>query len=296
MSICAILIVYNRKAEETKTVNSLLRNHAKAPAAFGDFKLVIYDNSPDAHKPDPAAIPFEHEYVHSAGNKGLAAAYNYALGKAAETGRGWLLLLDQDSDLPEDFIAELSRELALAGKDPAVSAVVPKMRYKDEYFSPSKDLFGGTARPIDMNHHGVCDFKVYAIGSACAIRVSFLQSIGGFDEFYWLDFLDRWLFSVIGSKGGKVYVTDSVVDHELSILNYDKFMTEKRYANILRYETVFMREQKPPVERFVYYLRLAKRVVYLFFTAGNKNYSLMTLKHLLRILSGAGTEGRHERG
>lgn len=296
MSICAILIVYNRKVEETKTFNSLLRNRAKTPAAFKDLNLVIYDNSPEAQRPDPAAIPFEHEYVHSAENKGLAAAYNYALGKAAETGRGWLLLLDQDSDLPDDFIGDLSRELPLIEKDPAVSAVVPKMRYKDEYFSPSKDLFGGTARPIDMEHRGVCDFKVYAIGSACAIRVSFLQSIGGFDEFYWLDFLDRWLFSVIGAKGGKVYVTDSVVDHELSILNYDKFMTEKRYANILRYETVFMREQKPAAERFVYYLRLVKRVAWLFFTAGNKNYSLMTLKHLLKVLAGSDREGRHERG
>jgi len=176
-----------------------------------------------------------------------------------------------------------------------VSAVVPKMRYKDEYFSPSKDLFGGTARPIDMKQHGVCDFKVYAIGSACAVRVDFLQSIGGFNEFYWLDFLDRWLFAVIGARGGKVYVTDSVVDHELSILNYDKFMTEKRYANILKYETVFMKEFKSRTEQYVYYLRLVKRVIYLFFTAGNKNYSLMTLNHLKKVLSGTEQEGLNER-
>jgi len=296
MAICAILIVYNRKAEETGTMISLLRNHAKNPAAFRDFSLVIYDNSPEARKPDPASIPFESEYVHSAENKGLAAAYNYALRKAADTGRGWLLLLDQDSDLPEDFIADLSRELPLAEKDPAVSAVVPKMRYKDEYFSPSKDLFGGTARPIDMKQHGVCDFKVYAIGSACAIRTAFLQSIGGFNEFYWLDFLDRWLFAVIGARGSKVYVTDSVVDHELSILNYDKFMTEKRYANILKYETVFMREFKSRMEQYVYYLRLVKRVIYLFFTAENKNYSLMTLRHLGKVLSGAEKGEINERG
>ena len=295
MAICAILIVYNRKAEETKTVISLLRNHAKNPAAFRDFSLVICDNSPEARKPDLSAIPFESEYVHSVENKGLAGAYNYALRKAAGTGRGWLLLLDQDSDLPEDFIADLSRELPLAEKDPAVSAVVPKMRYKDEYFSPSKDLFGGTARPIDMKQHGVCDFKVYAIGSACAVRVDFLQSIGGFNEFYWLDFLDRWLFAVIGARGGKVYVTDSVVDHELSILNYDKFMTEKRYANILKYETVFMKEFKSRTEQYVYYLRLVKRVIYLFFTAENKNYSLMTLNHLKKVLSGTEQEGFNER-
>lgn len=295
MAICAILIVYNRRVEETKTVSSLLRNFAKSPAAFGDFKLVIYDNSPETRKA-ALDLPFQSEYVHSAENKGLAAAYNYALRKAAETGRGWLLLLDQDSDLPVDFIAGLARDLPLIEKDPAVSAVVPKMRYKDEYFSPSRDLFGGTVRPIDMNHKGICDFKAFAIGSGCAVRVSFLQGVGGFDEFYWLDFLDRWLFAVINERGGKVYVTDSVVDHELSVLDYDKFMTEKRYANILRYETVFMREHKPPIERFVYYLRLVKRIVYLFFTAGNKNYARMTLGHLKKVLSVPDSEGKNERG
>ncbi|MBI4349901.1 MAG: glycosyltransferase [Elusimicrobia bacterium] len=290
MAICAILIVYNRKAGETRTLKALLRNYAEAPAAFSDLKLIIYDNSPEALKAPPA-LPFESEYVHSAENKGLAEAYNYALGKAAETGRGWLLLLDQDSDLPGDFISALSRELRLAGKDPAVYAVVPKMRYKGEYFSPSKDLFGGTVRPIDMNHKGVCDFKAFAIGSACAVRVSFLRGIGGFDEFYWLDFLDRWLFASINKRGGKVYVTDSVVEHELSILDYDRFMSEKRYANILTYETAFMREFKPGIERYVYYLRLVKRIVYLFFTAGNKSYSLMTLNHLKEVLSGRDKDG-----
>jgi len=293
MSIFAVLIVYNRRIEETKTFASLLRNYAKTPDAFRDFKLVVYDNGPARQKPDPSA-PFELQYFHSSQNRGLAAAYNYALSKAVEASSRWLLLLDQDSSLPDDFIGNLSRELPGIEKTPEVKAVVPKMRYKEEFFSPSRDLFGGTLRPIDMTHRGVCDFSVFAIGSASAVRVSFLQSIGGFNEFYWLDFLDRWLFITIENTGGKVYVTDSVVEHELSVMNYDKFMTEERYANILKYEIVFMRTYKPRLERYVYYLRLVKRVIYLFVTVKNKRYSAMTLRHLANVLLNSEKSGATE--
>jgi GT2 family glycosyltransferase len=261
----------------------LLANYTKNPAAFRNFKLIIYDNSLIDQKIN-LSIPFEFQYVHDSSNKGLAAAYNFALNKAAAVSCDWLLLLDQDSTLPGDFIENLACEISGIEKDNSVAAVVPKLRYKETLFSPSKDLFGGTLRPIDMRHKGICDFKVFATGSGTVVRVSFLQKIGGFDEFYWLDFLDRWLFSTIEHAGGKVYVTDSIIDHELSVMNYDKFMNEKRYSNILKYETIFMDSFKPKAEKYVYYLRLLKRVLYLYFTVDNKKYSLMTLRHLKNVL------------
>ena len=158
------------------------------------------------------------------------------------------------------------------------------MRYKKTFFSPAKDLFGGIIRPIDMRHKGICAFKVFATGSGSAIKVSFLQSIGGFNELYWLDCLDRWLFSTINNMGGKVYVSDSIVDHELSILNYDKFMDEQRYYNILKYEAIFMKSFHSKADNYLYYLRLLKRTVNLFITVKNKRYSLMTLRHLKNTL------------
>jgi GT2 family glycosyltransferase len=294
MKIFAILIIYNRRIDEAKTVSSLLKNCAKNPDVFKDFRLIIYDNSPEAQKTE-MPLPFEYEYVHIPKHKGLAEAYNYALNKAIEASCGWLLLLDQDSSLPDEFAGNLSQELSRIEKNSNVCAVVPKMRYKNTFFSPSKVLFGGTLRPIDMAHKGVYASQIFAIGSACTIRVSFLQGIGGFNEFYWLDFLDRWLFITINNMGGKVYVTDSIVDHELSVMDYDKFMTEKRYANILKYEIIFMKRYKSKVERYVYYLRLVKRVIYLFFTVNNKRYSLMTLRHLKNVLLASKKDVPNER-
>lgn len=280
MNLFAVLIIYNCKIEETKTLNSLIENHAKNPQAFRNFRLIIYDNSLIGQK-ICLPIPFEYHYVHDHTNKGLATAYNYALSKAIEASYDWLLLLDQDSSLPGNFIDNLSRELSIIEKDNAVLAVVPKMCYKNTFFSPSKDLFGGILRPIDMRHKGIYPFKIFAIGSGSVIKVSFLQTIGGFNSLFWLDCLDRWLFFIINQMGGKVYVTDSIIEHELSVMNYDKFMNEQRYHNILKYEAIFMKSFKSRTENYVYYLRLLKRSVYLFITVKNKRYSLITLHHLM---------------
>ncbi|MFA4853439.1 MAG: glycosyltransferase [Bacteroidales bacterium] len=282
--LLAILVVYNCKIEETKTLKSLLQNYAINSKAFENFKLIIYDNSLLEQKID-IAIPFEYQYVHHSNNNGLAVAYNYALSEAVKASYDWLLLLDQDSSLPEDFIASFLHNLSNI-LDSAVAAVVPKMRYKNTFFSPSKVSFGGTVSAIDVRHEGICNIKnVNAIGSGTVINVSFLQRIGGFNEVFWMDCLDRWLFLTINNMGGKVYVTDSIIEHELSIMNYDKFMNEQRYHNILMSETLFMKSFKPKIENYVYYLRLVKRVVYLFFTVNDKKYSSMTLRHLISLIT-----------
>ena len=99
-----------------------------------------------------------------------------------------------------------------------------------------------------------------------------------------MDCLDRWLFFTINNMGGKVYVTNSIIDHELSVKDYNKFMNEERYRNILMSETLFMKYFMTKLENYIYYLRLMKRVIYLFFAVNNKRYSFITLSHLRNIV------------
>jgi GT2 family glycosyltransferase len=284
MSIVAILIVYNCRIQESKTLNSLLQNYTAHPEAFKDFKLIIYDNSL-SKQTNTIQIPFEHDYIHDPSNRGLAVAYNYALRHALEESRDWLLLLDQDSCLPGDFICKLRDDLSVVEGEKAVAAIVPKMRYNEIIFSPARVSYGGIVRAVDMIHKGLCTYKnAYAIGSCCIVRVSFLKKVGGFNEQFPIDCLDRWLFLVINESGSKVYVTDSIIDHELSVMNYDMFMSESRYRSILKSETLFMKIYKSRIENYIFYLRLIKRAAHQFFTVNNKKYSLMTLRHLSKLV------------
>lgn len=289
MSIVAILIVYNCKIQESKTLKSLLENYTAHPEVFKDFKLIIYDNSL-SKQTNTIQIPFEHDYIHDPSNRGLAVAYNSALKHALDESRDWLLLLDQDSCLPEDFIHNLQVDLAIVENEKAIAAVVPKMRYNETIFSPTRVLYGGIVRAIDVRYKGVCAFKnAFAIGSGSVVRVSFLKNVGGFNELFPIDCLDRWLFLIINETGGKVYVTDSIIDHELSVMNYDMFMSESRYRSILKSETLFMKTYKSRIENYIFYLRLIKRAGHQFFTVSDKKYSLMTLRHLMKIVLSLGS-------
>jgi len=280
MNLIIVLVIYNCKIEESKTFQSLLQNYGKNQIGFGSIKLIVYDNSlikQDVH----SLMPFECLYVHNPRNEGLAIAYNYALKEATKKSCDWLLLLDQDSSLPENFLCNLSHVLANHGQKNSLAAVVPKMRYKKTIFSPTKVFFGGIVRAIDQRYTGICTFKnIFAIGSGCVVNVSFLQKIGAFNEAFPMDCLDRWLFLTINKMGGKVYVTDSIIDHEVSVMNFDKLMNENRYKSILKYETLFIKSFTTKIENYIFYLRLIKRTVYLLFTASDKKYAIMTLRHL----------------
>lgn len=283
MNILALIVVYNQKINETKTLKSLLKNYENNPQIFENFKLLIYDNGPIDQECN-FELPYKFDYFSNPKNDGLASAYNFALSVGIKENYTWLLLLDQDSYLPDDYIINLTNDVISAESNSMVMAVVPKMCYKNHFFSPSKVLFGGIHRPIDMKFIGVYPNEVFAIGSCSLVKISFLHKEGGFNEFFWLDCLDRWLYMIIYKRGGKVLVTNSVIEHELSIMDYSKFVSSERYYNIMIYETFFMNMYKSKPENFVYYLRLVKRIISFSFSRKTYKYSILTLKHLNSLL------------
>ena len=124
MAILSILVLYECQAHESQTIRSLQRAYKERPQAFGSFKLIIYDNSPEPQR-ESLEFPFKHEYVHNPANEGVSAAYNYALQVAKRKDYDWLLLLDQDTDLPEDYISKLSNIISDPICDNNVAAIVP---------------------------------------------------------------------------------------------------------------------------------------------------------------------------
>jgi GT2 family glycosyltransferase len=253
------------------------------PKAFENLKLIIYDNG-QINQKDDITVPFNFMYLNNSKNDGLAKAYNYALNYGISEDYNWLLLLDQDSSLTDNFISTLNFVIEQVESNDTIKAIVPKMVYKGDFFSPSKVLFGGIHRPIDMKIYGLCPFEVFSIGSGCLVRISFFQKIGGFNNFFWLDCLDRWIFYEINKANGKVFITNSIIEHELSVMDYSKFVSEKRYVNIMKYETYFMKFYKTKTENFVYYIRLLKRAMSFLFSRKNRKFASMTFKHISELI------------
>jgi uncharacterized protein YqgQ len=164
--------------------------------------------------------------------------------------------------------------------DEAIAAIVPKVRHNGTIISPSRVLFCNRLKAVSAAYKGVSDFKITSINSGSLLRVSFLKNIGGFSRLYWLDYLDQWLFGMIHMYGKRVYVIDEFIDHELSLLDYDKLMTKKRYINILRSEAIFFRSMKTRAENIFYRIKLLNRAFRQMRSVKDKEYCVITLKHL----------------
>jgi GT2 family glycosyltransferase len=283
MKILGLVVVYDRKIRETKTINSLVDNFKNFNEVFQDFSLLIHDNSKE-DQANSFSLPFSYRYFHSQSNNGLGIAYNKALDEAGKNNYEWILLLDQDSSLPCNFLNSIYDELKNDVLNQEIVAVVPKMCYNGVFFSPSKVLYGGIHRPINMNFKGIYPEEVFAIGSGSLLRTEFFIRTGGFNEFFWLDCLDRWIYQHIYRNGKKVLVNNIIIEHELSVMDYSKFVSEDRYTNIMTYETYFMRSYKSFFENLIYIIRLSRRSVLFLVKNETRKFFSPTIRHITDLI------------
>lgn len=129
-------------------------------------------------------------------NTGISGALT-ALLDAAE-GDEWLLTLDQDSRLPEDFVQLLAASAAAA--DPRVAVVGPVVR--DEL---TGDLLQGD--PAATTTYDV--LGVITSGSLC--RTSALRDVGGVRADLFIDYVDWDLCLRLRSAGWRVVIDPAVV-------------------------------------------------------------------------------------
>ena len=275
MIINIVLVVYNRDLARSETYRSLFESSND----FSDIKLIIYDNSRSGQKlsySDSANI----SYLHDASNSGLAAAYNYALSTIVDQD-DWMLLLDQDSKLPTDFISTLI-ETINGISDESIVAIAPHIVCKNTFVSPLKVRFGGRLVVLPEQYTGASAVELMGINSGMAVRVSFMKQVGGFNQEFWLDYLDHWLCRTIYANGKKMYVSSSIVNHNLSVSNYNE-VSEERALNILKAELLFYRKYKSTAEQLVYLFRLIARGIKQYINLKNKSISGYSLKAALSM-------------
>jgi GT2 family glycosyltransferase len=286
MKLIAIVVLYKCLPEDSPTLSSLADNYKAIAAHASEFEVIIYDNTPTPpdNSADSFSFPFTFQYVADTQNQGLAVAYNYALETAINRSAGWLLLLDQDSVLPPLFIQQLQQDIEKINHQNEIAAIAPKMYFKKTLFSPSRVFYGGIHRPLHAGISGECSDEICAVGSATALKVSFLQEINGFNPIFWLDCLDRWLYLMIYKKGYRVFVSDSRLEHNLSVLDYGSFINMQRYRNIIDAESVLISRYRSKGEHLVYLLRLLSRVITFLPDAEKRKYVLPTLRAVTRFL------------
>lgn len=272
--IYAIVVIYNRSLRECDSIKGL-EQHFSVKSFHCSYKFVVYDNSLESQLV-PIHLQSTIHYLHDATNGGVASAYNYALSLATSE-KDWLLLLDQDSNLSPLYLQKIIDLVQQFDYDSSIAAIVPHVVGENNYISPCVVHLGGRLTKVEHGFTGIHKGEIVAINSGMAVRASFVKSLGGFNHKFWLDYLDYWLCHSIYAKGKSIYIDDTVIEHDLSVSNYN-LLSLQRVANILCAEALFYKKYKPYHEQVLYFFRLLFRALKQLILLNNKNISFATLR------------------
>lgn len=271
-SIEIVLVLYNCTLEDSITFLSL-KNQLKN--LIVDYELLIYNNDKNINIIEPNYI-----VINSIENKKLAGAYNFALDKAIRGNKSWLLLLDQDTEIPDNYL-DLLQNYLQSNNDNDLVAVVPVLMHKTEILSP-KIINSYIWQIHDIGEKGyVSNQRIIAFNSMSLLKVNFIKSINGFSTNYPLDMLDAWYYNKIFLKRKKVYVLDIDIKHNLSVTNYEKMISIDRHREFLQAEALFVKELNC-THQLSFKIKLIFRSLKQFIKYKNKNYAVITLKKLFK--------------
>lgn len=228
-SIMAVLVLYGRRVEDAASWPTLRTWIEDDEAKLR--RCLIHDNSPTPLT-DTTLLPDGAFLVHDPANGGTAGAYVAAARDAAQAGCDWLLLLDQDTILPVDY---LDRAVQASAAVPNALILIPRIRHDNQLVSPAIITGSGSVRPV-ADPRGAEGVPT-AISSGALVRRSVVADIR-FPPELWLDYVDHWLFLDVARRGGTIAVIDTDLSHDLSIRT-PRALSVTRLRSILAAERTF---------------------------------------------------------
>jgi GT2 family glycosyltransferase len=255
-AIQVVVVLYKRSFQQSESLSSLFAILKQQPQWVHYFSVLIYDNSLQAQAlPEQAWLSVA--YIHDPANHGLATAYNTALALAEQEQCEWLLLLDQDTSLTREFVAELLQVVKSLQDQPQVGAVVPKLLVQDKLHSPAADFLSQLRRirkpgpSAFLEAAGTQQQHLVAYNSGSVLRVPALRAIGGFPEAFWLDFLDHAVFHQLFAHGYRVYILKARLQHDFSESDI-KSVPVWRQLNVLHARNLYLKRHGNMIERLLY--------------------------------------------
>jgi len=280
-----VIVLYKTAYSESTTFITLKKAINNVSENKFSVEILLYDNSPTSQAfEENNSNKCTYVYIHDPDNGGLVSAYNKVLESANKSNISWIMLLDQDSKLPIDYFEELGKTLERIGDKNEVVAIIPKVVDESNelsIISPARIWPGRIIRPYKIKTLGYIYEDVAVINSGSVIRSSFLNSIGGFNKLFPIDFLDHWLFHTIQSTKKKIYLLDATIKHNLSVSNYNSYPTLARYESILHAESLFFRLFASKLDKGLYPIILTFRTIKQLLYFNDKAYAKMTAYHVI---------------
>ena len=192
MEVLILIVCYNGAKTILNTVQSCLIT------VKSDYVLAVDNGSTDPTLTILKSIQDKRFEIISMGyNSGLGTAFNLGVTAAHGMGAKWLYILDQDSVLAAGCLEKLFQTAQCLLKHiPSVSAISPTVRcraYPEIIHYPLK-WNGKRLQPEIYGKKSSFSEAVQVdspISSGTLYRVDALKTIGGFNESYFIDFVDH---------------------------------------------------------------------------------------------------------
>ncbi|WP_291475181.1 hypothetical protein [Acidovorax sp.] len=239
--LLALIVVYGCDPTDTPSMRSLVQ----CASGGCELRIIVWDNSPRPHDVDWKALRQTGAYISTPDNLGLSTIYNQIITRHLQPDEH-LLLLDQDSELPADFLEKAATAI---DANPTVDLFLPMVRANSRWASPVTYLCGW-GRQWRAGVVGCIPSKrVCAINSGMIISSAYLHgSFPGYDErlrFYgtdtqfMLDYMDR---------RSRLCVIDSVIMHDLSFFSGPSAKRAEKFI-AMRTAYHFIYERRPRIQR-----------------------------------------------
>lgn len=247
---------YRTSPDTAPAVQSLDRCFSQSPTLRNNFTTLVWDNSPAPH-PVPIGLSFPLEYRHTGENLGVSGAYNRAAAFATEHGAEWLLLLDQDTSLPPEFLTNMLEYAQRLASQHRIAAVAPTVMMGASHISPKITVRGGRSIDPPPGFIGEERRELVLVNTGLLLRLESLSQIGGFDPDFWLDFSDRYLCHMLARHGSSVWLaSDLQLEHHVSLIAGG--ISLPRYANLLAAEDAFFTLYRSFPRNLIYCQRLLR--------------------------------------
>lgn len=276
MQILVVVVRYKIPLEQSQTMISLSEAFRVYPELQGPFGVLVWDNSPA--KLDNPQLSFSFEYRHSDRNLGVSGAYNRAMEWAESIGCPWLLLLDQDTTIPEDYFRKMLQYSRTFQDEERIATIVPFVHSHGRLVSPRR--FGRMARNhlIPKSVTGIYKKNAYAVNSGTLLRTSALREVGGYSEQFWLDLSDAYVFQALRRSGKWMYIAgDLELGHSIAALDFNKDMGTARYRNFLAAENTYFQLYRSRLVNWAHTFWLLARAARQYRRYRNKHFARITL-------------------
>lgn len=170
----AVVVAYNPDPDFSDRIARLITQFEK---------VWIVNNGDPLNLPSvlPSAVPCHSaSVIEMHGNSGIAAAINSGVRAAAVDGAAWAALFDQDSICPDGFADVGFAAIEWAADHTQVALFAPM-------FADSGNIYQRPQSP-DVERYPMIE---EAITSGSFVRLSTFLALGGYDESFFIDFVDH---------------------------------------------------------------------------------------------------------